>query len=142
MPKESLNPEEDLSKQLQEQEREIHNNLAMLNELYTLCCSATLTIQELRQKAKPILNKLQKSNPIVANEIRELLGSGDQMKVQAYFEQEQAQLIQTLSDELHQHKGINSKINKIASGISTYFFVFYFIYQFQFIWIFSTYFCN
>jgi len=112
MHEESLNPEEDLSKQLSKQEREIHSNLSMLNELYNLCCSATLTIEELRQKAMPILNKLQKSNPLVTNEIRDLLGSGDQIKVQAYFEQEQAQLIQTLSDELRQHKGINKQINK------------------------------
>jgi uncharacterized membrane protein YgaE (UPF0421/DUF939 family) len=112
MQEEPLNPEEDLTQQLSKQEREIHSNLSMLNELYHLCCSATLTIEELRQKAMPILNKLQKSNPLVANEIRELLGSGDQMKVQAYFEKEQAQLIQTLSDELRQHQEINTKINK------------------------------
>lgn len=112
MHQESLNPEEDLSYQLRKQEQEIHGNLFMLNQLFNLCCSAALTVDEIRQKAEPILIKLQKSNPIVAKEIREILGCGDQTKVQAYFEQEKEQLIHTLSIEIQQHKGINRSINK------------------------------
>ena len=107
--------EDDLSHQLRKQEQEIHANLFMLNELFTLCCSAGLTVEEIRQKADPILEKLQKSNPLVANEIRGVLGSGDQMKMQAYFEQEKELLIQTLSDELTQHKGISTRLNREKS---------------------------
>jgi len=105
-------PEEDLSHQLRKQEQEIHSNLFLINKLFTLCCDAALTAEAMREKAEPLLEKLQKSNPIVAKEIREIIGSGDQMKVQAYFEEEMDQLTQTLSDELRQHKGINTRINK------------------------------
>ena len=106
------NPEEDLNEQLQKQEREIHRNLALINELFDLCCSAALTAEEILKKAEPILTKLHQSNPIVASEIREIMGSGDQLKMQAYFEEERVQLIQTLSQELSHHKGVNKLINK------------------------------
>lgn len=109
-------PEEDLSHELRKQEQEIHGNLFMLNELFNLCCDATLRIEQIREKSEPIITKLEKSNPIVAKEIREVLAAGDQAKAQAYFEQEKDQLIQTLSNELKQHKGIGTKINHEKSS--------------------------
>lgn len=104
-------PEEDLSHELRKQEQEIHGNLFILNELFNLCCDATLSIEQIREKSEPIIAKLEKSNPIVAKEIREVLAAGDQVKAQTYFEHEKDQLIQTLSDELKQHKGIGTRIN-------------------------------
>ncbi|QVL55123.1 MAG: hypothetical protein KFB95_07340 [Simkaniaceae bacterium] len=108
----SHTPEEDLARHLKQQEGEIHGNLFMLNQLFQLCADASLSEKDLLKQAVPIVEKLSKTNPMVAKEIKEVLATGDLKKIETYFEQEKDALIHTLTTEINEHKGINSRINK------------------------------
>jgi len=112
---EPITPEEDLAKELHRQEREIHGNLFHINQLYGHCCDESLSMDELEQNCRPILEKLRKSNPIVANEIQELLSKKDRQKLLDYFETEKQNLIQVLQDETKGQYAIEKLINDIRN---------------------------
>jgi len=113
---EPLNPEEDLSEELRKQQRDIHGNLFMLNQLFTLCCDESLSIPEIYKRAEPILEKIQKINPLIVKEIKAIFIKGNRHELQEYFEQEKQQLIEVLNDEIRQHQEINHKINERKTG--------------------------
>ena len=105
-------PEDDLAHELQKQERELHSNLLIINEIFDLCCDESLSKKELLKKTKPCIDKLSKTNPLVAKEIWEVLESGDREQIFAYFEEEKSTLTDTLANEMKKHQGINAQINR------------------------------
>ena len=105
-------PEEDLTRHLKQQEREIHGNLFILNQLFQFCADGSLSEKDLLKQATPIIEKLSDTNPLVATEIKEVLTTGDMKKIEAYFEQAKEALTHTLITEIKGHKEINSRINK------------------------------
>ncbi len=105
-------PEDDLARELQKQEREVHSNLLIINEIFDLCCDEALSEKDLLEKAKPCIDKLSKTNPIVAEEIGEVLKTGDREKILTYFEEEKSTLTDTLANEIKKHKGLNLQINR------------------------------
>ncbi|MCB1084759.1 MAG: hypothetical protein KDK60_01505 [Chlamydiia bacterium] len=105
-------PEKDLSHHLHNQEEEVHNNLFIINKLYKLCNNNSLSEVELVEKARPLIESLGKTNPIVAKELYEVLKSGDLEKINGYFKAEKAKLAEDLQREIKEHKGINQKINR------------------------------
>lgn len=105
-------PEEDLSFHINNQERELHGNLFILNALFQICSDESLSEKALLKQALPLVDKLAKSNAVVAKEIKEVLSTGNRQQIKAYFEQEKEALLDTLSSEIKEHKGINSHINK------------------------------
>lgn len=108
----SHSPEEDLSRHLNQHEHELHGNLFMMNQLFQLYSDSSKEEKSRLKEAMPIVDKLAESNPIVAKEIKEVLATGDIKKIEAYFQEETETLIQTLSSEIQEHKGINNRINK------------------------------
>jgi len=112
---EPVSPEEDLDKELRKQERDIHGNLFHLNQLFTICCDESLSMDSLYTKCQPHLEKLKKGNPVVAHEIEALIQGQDRQKLLDYFEQEKQQLTQVLSDEVTKHQAVDKQINDMKT---------------------------
>lgn len=112
---EPITPEEDLAKELQKQEREIHGNLFHFNQLYVHCCDESLSMDEIERNCQPILEKLRKSNRLLADEVQELLSKKDRQKLLDYFEAEKQNLIQVLQDETKGVQAIEKMINDIRN---------------------------
>ncbi len=81
-------PESNLTKKFKEKAGELEDNLSTVNELFQLCCDSSLSESELLQKATPLVEKLSKSNPEVAKELKEVLTSGDHSKIKAFFDKD------------------------------------------------------
>lgn len=81
-------PESNLTKKFKAQANQLENNLITLNELFQLCCDSSLSEDELLKKATPMVKKLSESNPDVAKELKEVLISGDQSKIKAFFDKD------------------------------------------------------
>ena len=105
-------PEEDLDEHLQKQEREIHSNLFLLNQLLTLLSKENLSTSDLLAQSKPIINKFKETNPLIAKELENIFASQNRKKIQKYCENEKLQLTELLNDEITKHKEINRQINK------------------------------
>ncbi|QVL56658.1 MAG: hypothetical protein KFB93_04555 [Simkaniaceae bacterium] len=81
-------PESNLTKKFMAQASQLEDNLFTLNELFQLCCDPSLSEADLLKKATPMVEKLAKSNPDVAKELKEVLTSGDQGKIKAFFDKD------------------------------------------------------
>ncbi|MCB1072494.1 MAG: hypothetical protein H7A41_03740 [Chlamydiales bacterium] len=81
-------PETNLTKKFQAQAAQLEDNLFTLNELFQLCCDSSLSEDQLLKKASPLVEKLAKSNPEVAKELKEVLTSGDHSKIKAFFDKD------------------------------------------------------
>ncbi|MEM8728223.1 MAG: hypothetical protein AAGE99_05970 [Chlamydiota bacterium] len=81
-------PESKLTKKFQSQAARLKDNLSTLNDLFQLCCDSSLSEKELLKKASPLVEKLAANNPDVAKELKEVLVSGDQEKIKAFFDQD------------------------------------------------------
>ncbi len=81
-------PESNLTKKFKAQANELEDNLFTLNKLFELCCDSSLSEEELLQKATPLVEELAKSNPDVAKDLKEVLTSGNQSKIKAFFKKD------------------------------------------------------
>ena len=81
-------PESNLTKKFKDQASQLEDNLFTLNELFQLCCDSSLSEDALLKKATPMVEKLAKSNPDVAKELKEVLTSGDHSKIKAFFDKD------------------------------------------------------
>ena len=81
-------PESNLTKKFKDQAAQLEDNLLALNEILQLCCDSSLSEADLLKKAAPLVEKLSKSNPDVAKELKEVLISGDQSKIKAFFDKD------------------------------------------------------
>lgn len=81
-------PESNLTKKFKDQASQLEENLLTLNEILQLCSDSSLSEADLLKKAAPLVEKLSKSNPDVAKELKEVLISGDQSKIKAFFDKD------------------------------------------------------
>ncbi|MDJ0651625.1 MAG: hypothetical protein QNJ27_01235 [Simkaniaceae bacterium] len=81
-------PESNLTKKFQDQVAQLEDNLFTLNELFQMCCSSSLSEEELLKKASPLVEKLAKNNPEIAKELKEVLTSGNHGKIKAFFDKD------------------------------------------------------
>ncbi len=106
------NPEEELNQEVHRQERQLHSNLALLNQLFWLCADEALGEKQWQQRSQLILEQIMQTNPMVAKELHQLIDKGDRKEILVYFEREKDELIQTLSEEIQNRKGVDAKINR------------------------------
>jgi len=77
-------PESNLAKECKSQVNQIENTLSIINELIQLCSDSSLPEDKLLAKAIPLVKKLGGKNPHVAEELKEVLMSGDHEKIKAF----------------------------------------------------------
>lgn len=81
-------PDSKLTKKLQSLATELNDNLSALYEILKICSDASLSEDELLKKAAPMIAQLAKSNPEAGKDLKEVLMSGDQKKIKAFFNQD------------------------------------------------------
>ena len=89
-------PEEELSRELSHQEREMKNDLYLLNELHTWISNEGVSMEKFIEKSRPLIKKFWEWNPAVAKELEEIIMSENREAILAYFSSEKEALTQVL----------------------------------------------
>ncbi len=116
MQQHAYDPEEELSRELSHQEREMKNDLYLLNELHTWISNEGVSMEKFIEKSRPLIKKFWEWNPAVAKELEEIIMNKNREAILAYFSAEKEALVQVLHDALETHRGLKKKINDEITG--------------------------